>query len=381
MKTVNKQIKPTISRQVISGLLWFLVIGFYLITSYKSYGQRLLDCNYKAGDFSMTLEGHTTGVGFTSRLVLTDTTGKIQYVTAANSTTFQHVIQGNYLAYGITYQNSVYVPSLTVGQNINLVGACYKTVVVPTRVCDCNNSTGNLNASLVTPPVGKQVNYVLTDGKGTILLIKTSPTFEGNPDGVYNILAVTYQANTYPSNFEIGKNINTVSGIDLTINQSSSAVVCLIQKPLLSLIKKAPLTANIGEEFTYTFDITNIGNVPTSETITLSDTLVQGLSFQSVGSLSDGWACQSTIVIVNNTARTLVSCISSQPLLANQNQQLTIKVVTQKAGIFNNQAFIDGGGITTSVPSNKVQTTVKDKDGCQEVCIPYVIVKNKKRKA
>jgi hypothetical protein len=379
MEASKKLLEPSLARQLFRLPIRFIVIGFYLFMTTNTFGQAYLACNYKAGGFSMTLEGHSSGNGFTSRIVLTDNNGVIKYVTTPNSTSFQNVIAGSYLAYGITYENATYIPNLTVNENINLVGACYKTVVVPTKVCDCNNQNGNLFIPAITPPVGKQISYVLTNGKGVILLVSQSPVFNGNPDGVYNIIPILYPLGTYPTNLELGKNINTVTCTDLQLLSPVGFVVCTNQKPILSLVKSAPTTAVIGDIFTYSLSLQNTGNLATTGIVTISDTLAQGLSFESLKTNSSpGWSCQANIIVVNNTVRTLVSCNTSNQISINQVQTVNFGVIAQRTGSFFNQAYVKGGLTTTETGSNVVNTIIVEKEICQEVCVPYVIIKTNK---
>lgn len=374
MEANIKKLSPVFAQRIYNFLYWVVAAWMYLTFTNNTFGQSNLACNYRSGTFNMTLEGHTTGVGFSSRLVLTDNNGVIKYVTPVNSTTFQNVLAGNYLAYGITYQNVTYIPNLEVGRNISSVSTCYKTVVVPTKVCNCNNDTGNLVSSPIDIPVGKTVSYVLTDGKGNILLIKPQSTFEGNPDGVYNIIPITYQEGSYPLNFEIGKNINTVSGINLVIGIATGYVVCLPQNPLLSVTKSAPSTAIVGSAFNYTITTKNIGNTVTQGIVTVTDTLAQGLSFQKTESNS-GWSCQASNVVVGNVVRALVSCQTSNVIAINVSQDVVFSVIAQRTGVFINQAFVQGGGSIGLTSSNKVQTVINE---CREVCVPLTIRKSKK---
>ena len=380
METIREQIKPSSLKHGIGCLQWSIMMGLFLVISSSTFSQTLLECNYKAGTFSMTLEGHTTGVGFSSRLVLTNNNGVIQYITSVNSTNFQNVLAGNYLAYGITYENAIYVPNLEVGKNISLVSTCYKTVVVPTKVCNCSNYTGNLASSAISTPVGKSISYALTDGKGKILLIKTQPSFEGNPDGVYNIIPITYQEGTYPLNFEIAQNINNVTGVNITMEKATGFMVCLPQNPILSLTKNAPYSALVGDSFNYSLSTKNIGNTVTQGTIIVTDTLVQGLSFQKTES-NAGWSCQASFVFVNNSVRTLVICQTSNVIAPNDSQTITFSVVAQKTGVFINQGFVNGGGSIDYSPSNKVQTLIKDKGDCKVVCVPFTVTKTNKNKS
>jgi uncharacterized repeat protein (TIGR01451 family) len=355
-----------------------IIIGFTFILSIRIHGQTL-GCNYKAGNFSMTLEGHTTGVGFTSQLVLTDGNGIIKYVTSANSTIFQNVVAGDYIAYGITYQNATHVLNLSVGSDVNLISGCFKTVRVPTKVCDCNNQDGNLSTSLLSGSATKQINYLLTDGKGTILLIKSTPSFSGNSEGVYNIITTTHDINGSPINFENGKNILLVSGSNFEINKVEGFIVCSSPAPKLSIIKDAPAKAFVGDNFTYTFKVNNISNVATTGKTILTDTLAQGLNFEGfVVNPTLNWTCQSKVIIVNNSAVNLVSCENTSEILPNSVQEIFFSVKSQKTGTFLNQGFIEGGGTSDKVASNKVTTLIEINDNCKEICVPFTIIKTKK---
>jgi len=381
MEANKKQYKPLNTKRVLSCLLWSIMVGFFLTITSSAFGQTFLGCNYKSGTFSMTLQGHTTGVGFASRLVLADSSGVIQYITAANSTIFQNVAAGNYLAYGITYENAVYIPNLVIGGNIKSVSSCFKTVVVPTKVCDCNNADGNLLTTSFNSPIGKQVSYVLTDGKGTILLIKSEPSFSGNADGVYNIATVTYNVGTLPMNFGIGKSILLVTGDNFLIEKWKGFVVCLVQNPVLSIIKNAPNMGVVGITYDYTLTIKNTGNVNTNGPIILTDTLAQGLSFLNTESSTTlGWSCNAEIIIVNNSARTLVSCQTANIINPNVTESVVFAVVTQRTGIFMNQAYIENGGTKGRVMSNIVETVIKDENVCKDICVPVIITKVKHKR-
>jgi uncharacterized repeat protein (TIGR01451 family) len=382
METIKSILKPSRSQQVQNRLLRYIMVSFYLtILSSSSFGQTVPGCNYNAGSFSMILEGHTKGIGFTSRLVLTDSSGTIKYVTDSNSTLFQNVTAGNYLAYGLTYENAVYIPNLTVGKNIKLISICYKTVVVPICVCDCNNSDGNLNTVLSDSLVGKIRNYALTDGKGTILLVKTIPSFPNNAEGIYNIIPVVYDIDTYPQNLEIGKNILSVRGDNALLEEPTGFVVCLPKSPSLSIVKKAPTMAFTGDIFNYTLDITNLGSISTVGSIIITDTLAQGLSFHSSrGDSTQNWLCQSNTIITNNIVRNVVRCQSMTTLMPNTIHNIIISVVAQRTGVFLNQAFIEGGGSEDISPSNIVQTVIKDNNNCKIICVPITISKVRKNK-
>jgi uncharacterized repeat protein (TIGR01451 family) len=326
----------------------------------------------------MTIEGQSTGVGFTSQLVLTDSNGIIKYITSANSTIFQNVVAGDYLAYGITYESAIHVLNITVGSDINLISDCFKTVRVPIKVCDCNNSDGSLSTSIFSSPTLKQVSYLLTDGKGTILQINSMPFFSGNSEGVYNIITTTYDINTIPTNFENGKNISLVTGNNFAIAKIEGFIVCLPSIPKLSMTKDAPTMAFLGDRFSYTFRINNVSNSATIGKTILTDTLAQGLSFEGLVDSSFKWSCQSKVIIVNNSAVNLVSCENTIPITPNSIQEISLLVKSQKTGTFLNQGFIEGGGTLNKVASNIVTTLVEINNGCQEICVPFTITKTKR---
>lgn len=378
MELIKKQIQPR-GKKNVSNLLSILMVVFYLTVASSAFCQTYLGCNYKSGTFKMTLEGHTTGIGFNSRLVLTDVNGIIKYVTNPNSMVFQNVVAGSYFAYGITYEIAGYTPNLTIDSNINMVSACFKTVVVPIKVCDCNNDTGNLTTT-ANGTLGKEVRYVLTDGKGMILLIKTEPFFQGNTEGVYNIVTMSYAVGSTLQNFEIGKNIGQLSGENLSVENSVGYVVCLPQTPILTLTKTAPITGVLGTPFNYSININNTGTITTNGIISVTDTLAQGLSYQSLGNGTTlGWACQSEIIVINNSTRTLLKCQTSNNILPNSSQNITLSVLAQRTGRFINQAFIEGGGSFGMVASNVVQTTINTQEECKTVCVPFVVTKVKKK--
>ncbi|MDI9877783.1 hypothetical protein, partial [Flectobacillus rivi] len=70
----------------------------------SSYGQA---CNYKSGTVTMSLSGQTTGSNVSSQLVLTNSSGIIQYVSPVNVMSIANVSANTYQAVAVTYTNSV----------------------------------------------------------------------------------------------------------------------------------------------------------------------------------------------------------------------------------------------------------------------------------
>lgn len=188
-------------------------------------------CNYKVGsNVILGLVGQSSGTNYTSKLVLTNSSGIIQYVSAANIMNIPNVAAGNYNAIAVTYDNQT-VPNLNIGTDLNIVNSCNKSTSLPIGVCDCNNTTGNLLVSQTgqTNITGQTNQFVLTDDKGVILSVSNTPTFNGKIDGIYNIYAVSY---TGTSPISVGQSVNNIVASCVSISNPIGYVVCLPLKPI-----------------------------------------------------------------------------------------------------------------------------------------------------
>ena len=210
-------------------MLFLVIIGF-IILPFKFVQAQSGTCQFKMGSITFILAGQSIGVNFTSNLILTNTSGVIQYVSPNNTTTLNNIPAGNYLTYGITHENASII-NLAVGINISSINSCYKTSAIPTAVCDCNNSTGILLAAPSKKSnVSGQINkYVLTDGKGQILAISDSSNFTNYSNGVYNMYAVSYDGNGTVNGLSVNNNIVNVSGSCLNISLGIGYIVCLLE--------------------------------------------------------------------------------------------------------------------------------------------------------
>jgi uncharacterized repeat protein (TIGR01451 family) len=334
--------------RMVKSIILFLTVGLLLLSIKPSQAQTGA-CNFKAGNVTLVLSGQSTGANITSQLVLTNSSGIIQYVSTANNTTLNNVSPGNFLAYGVTYDSSTN-PNLTVGGNINSVGFCYKTTSIPLSVCDCNNSTGTLSASVSgqTAVAGQVNKYALTDGKGIILAIDNVPTFTGYGNGVYNIYGVSYDSNGTINGLSINSNINNVSGSCVNISQGSGYIVCM---PELVITKSGPANGTVGSNFNYTLNVTNNGVAPTSGQVTVTDILPTGLNF--VSGTGGGWNCSAS--------GQTVTCTTSSSIPASGSASvINLTVIPTTSGTFNNTASVIGGGDGTSNPSNIVTTVINN---------------------
>lgn len=329
-------------------LIFLLVVGLFFLPT-KSLQAQTSTCNFKAGNVTLVLSGQSTGSNITSQLILTNASGVIQYVSAANNTTLSNVASGNYLAYGVTYDSSTN-PNLAVGGNINSVGFCYKTTSIPLSVCDCNNATGTLAASVSgqTTAAGQVNKYVLTDGKGQILAIDNVPTFTGYGNGVYNIYGVSYDGNGTINGLAVNNNISNVSGSCVIVTPGIGYIVCL---PELVVAKTGPLTATVGSNYNYTLSVSNNGVAPTAGVVTVTDILPSGLTF--VSGSGNGWSCTAN-------GQTVTCTTSSSVLPASSASIINLTVAPTQTGSFNNTASVVGGGDNTSSPSNTITTVVSN---------------------
>lgn len=334
--------------RIAKSLILFLVMGLFFLTT-QSVQAQTGTCNFKAGNVTLVLSGQSTGSNITSQLVLTNSSGVIQYISAANNTTLNNVAPGNYLAYGVTYDSSTN-PNLSIGGNVNSVGFCYKTTSIPLSVCDCNNATGTLSASVSgqTTIAGQVNKYVLTDGKGQILAIDNVPTFTGYGNGVYNIYGVSYDGNGTINGLAINNNISSVSGSCVSVTPGTGYIVCL---PELIVSKTGPATGTVGSNYNYTLSVSNNGVAPTSGVVTVTDVLPSGLTF--VSGSGNGWSC-------TGNGQTVTCTTSSSVLPASSASIINLTVTPTQTGSFDNTASVLGGGDNTSSVSNKVTTVVSN---------------------
>lgn len=329
-------------------LILLLVVGLFFLPT-KSLQAQTSTCNFKAGNVTLVLSGQSTGSNITSQLILTNATGVIQYVSAANNTSLSNVTSGNYLAYGVTYDSSTNL-NLVVGGNVNSVSFCYKTTSIPLSVCDCNNATGTLAASVSgqTTVAGQVNKYVLTDGKGQILAIDNVPTFTGYGNGVYNIYGVSYDGNGTLNGLTLGNNISSLSGSCVSITPGTGYIVCL---PELVVAKSGPATGTVGSNYNYTLSVSNNGVAPTSGVVTVTDMLPSGLTF--VSGSGNGWSCTAN-------GQTVTCTTSSSVLPASSASIINLTVTPTQTGSFNNTASVLGGGDNTSSTSNTITTVVSN---------------------
>lgn len=330
-----------------STLFWIIIeILFLPITCLQAQSGT---CQFQAGTITLVLSGQSTGADITSNLILTNTSGTIRYVSSNNTTTLFNIPAGNYLAYGITYENTSMV-NLAVGENVSSINSCYKTNAIPATVCDCNNPSGTISATVSgqTNVSGQNNKYVLTDGMGKILAINNTPKFIDYGSGVYNIYAVSYDGNGTINGLSVNNNIDNIRGTCVNISPGIGYVICI---PEISVTKIGPATGIIGTNYNYNINVKNTGSVSTVGKITVTDSLPSGLKF--VTATGNGWNCSAVGQIV--------TCTTNNTLVVGSvSSVINLTVNPSSSGLFNNIVSGVGGGDDTPTSSNTVTTSINE---------------------
>jgi hypothetical protein len=180
-------------------------------------------CDYESNQtITFMAMGGTNASDETVQYILTDGNGEILQIN--NSTMFNGVVAGNYMAYAASYPTASPPNNLNVGQNImNIVASCidYSAPYIFT-ICDniipgmCDytlsesiNLITNGGSSGGTMTTEK---YFVTNEQGLILGTSTSSSFLGLPNaGNYFAYVLTYESSATLNNGNVNDNINNTS--------------------------------------------------------------------------------------------------------------------------------------------------------------------------
>ena len=137
-----------------------------------------------------------------------------------------------------------------------------------------------------------------------------------------------------------------------TIGGTSDAVSFLIADPFPDLLIASSHTGNFGVGFneTYTVTVRNVGGVPTTGTITVTDSLPAGLTF--VSGSGAGWTCSPSGQVVTCTTPTVLDTGDSIPYV------LTVAVSGGAPGVTHTAAVALGGDLNAANNSSSDATTV-----------------------
>ena len=137
---------------------------------------------------------------------------------------------------------------------------------------------------------------------------------------------------------------NTTTGV--SSNQTSTgaganASLLTVVSPDLRLSKTHNGNFTIGVQGTYTLTIDNtLGTAATSGTITVTDTLPNGLTYVPAGSGGTGWTCSAAGQVVTCTSGTVIAAgtVSANPITIN------VSVAAIAVPSVTNSASVSGGG-------------------------------------
>jgi uncharacterized repeat protein (TIGR01451 family) len=211
-------------------------------------------------------------------------------------------------------------------------GATYTIKVTNSGLGPTDGSTVTVTDTL---PVGLTATSI--SGTGWVCALATLTCTRSNnlADGNhYPVITLTVNvASNAPSSVT---NTATVSGggeLD-TSNDTATDITPVTQKPDLTIAKSHSGLFVQGQTGTYKIKVSNLGNVATSGTVTVSDTLPSGLRAQTLS--GPGWTCNINAV----------SCTRSDPLAGSNSSYpvITLVVLVGTAGSVTNTASVSGGG-------------------------------------
>ncbi len=141
----------------------------------------------------------------------------------------------------------------------------------------------------------------------------------------------------------------TVSGGGDALGNSASDTT-VINVPALVITKSHAGNFTVGQPGVYTIKVNNIGTAATTGTVTVSDTLPDGMTATSAGGL--GWTCSGT---------TLVNCTRTDPLTPGNSYPsitLTVSLGAVRPLVFNCASVSGGGDDNISLPHSACDQTI-----------------------
>jgi uncharacterized repeat protein (TIGR01451 family) len=192
-------------------------------------------------------------------------------------------------------------------------------------------------ACQTSTPIAAYNAATLTGGTSSFT-IKVNPTLAGNITNLAwinggGLPAGPYKTGSTPGT--AGSPINPGGG-------SPTAPVAVAPVPILKTAKVAPsVTVQQFVPFAYTFDVMNDGGAATTGTITIKDTLKNGLVYVSGGNAA--WTC----AVTGNDAsgNQIVECTSSTPIATATTSSFPLNVKSTTGGATSNIAYVNGGGM------------------------------------
>ena len=321
-------------------------------------------------DFSQTQSisfnaaGGNTDPAYSNLYALTDFAGVI--VQTSLSPSFSAQTAGVYLVFNINYLTSEGITNASVGQSItNVTGNCF-AISDPLAIHVCqvlNLLTATNDAANVTSGFSAPIAILANDSLNgspvqrvdinapTITVQPTKGTVVVNADGTLTYTANANATGTDTFTYQI------CLASEPTNCATAQVTASILAAPSLTIQKLAPTSANVGLNFDYTLQVTNVGGAATSGIITVTDVLTEDLNFITSSSTS-GWSCFGSGQVV--------TCTTTTPIAVNGTSTITLTVNSFVSKTYTNTASVFGGNDPVAVnfanarSSNTVTTVVGD---------------------
>jgi uncharacterized repeat protein (TIGR01451 family) len=164
-----------------------------------------------------------------------------------------------------------------------------------------------------------------------------------------NAIALTVNAVGSPGSVT---NSATVSGGGATNTPVATDPTTLVGAAVLAIAKSHSGNFTAGQTGSYTIAVSNSGNVATSGTVTVTDTLPTGLTFNAA--TGTGWTCSAAGAVVTCTSATSIGAGAAGAPIA-----LTVNVTASAAAGVTNSATTSGGGATNTPVATDPTTIVR----------------------
>jgi hypothetical protein len=171
----------------------------------------------------------------------------------------------------------------------------------------CDNTTGNVTLSIVTPPSNTATKSVIifTNASGVIQYASAvdATTVNGIASGDYLVYRVVYDDTQLPlPTLTVGTNITAIGGACAKFTNQLAYKVCVpVAAPdLITKIGQPMPTLSVGQPSNLPITVVNIGNAPAPGIITTTITLPTGVTAPATFT-SNSWTCSTTAPTVTCT--------------------------------------------------------------------------------
>ncbi len=147
---------------------------------------------------------------------------------------------------------------------------------------------------------GSGPGWSVSESGGVVTATNPGPIALG--DSALVTIQATVRAAAFPGVLNLAR-VTTFRDSDAA-NDTSSVVNAVLGAPDLQLAKRHAGDFTVGSPGQYTITVTNVGNLPTTSTITVVDTLPSGLGY--IAAAGAGWTTNETSGIVTATYASLI---------------------------------------------------------------------------